>query len=564
MNSTEIGTIFLDPNHCIRLFTPAAAQMFNLLPQDIGRDIKHITYRVRGDDILHAIEEVGNSGTVAEINVAGPNGKSYLRRVKPYLDESRTIAGIVMTFVDVSDLISTQRQLRLSEFAVNNSSACTYWAEKDGRLIRANAAAGSLLGYSPETMLSMRVHEIHPWLSGTAWQTHWNELFERRQMRMETELRHRDGHVFPVEMDMNYFSFEGEEYWFVFVRDITERRRVERILARSEQLFRSTFRLATVGILLVTLDGQVAEANERFCNFLGYTADQIVNRSLFDIMHEDDRAAEEVLLAKARVRDLHEYEFDRRFVRRDGRIVWGQIHGTGAVVEGIDGSEPRLLRVVVDITDRRRIADALKESEDSLIEKETLLKEIHHRVKNNLQLISSLLRLQSDHFQDADQPALRECEQRVKAMALIHEKLYQAKSLARVDFAEYLGSLTTMLIHAYGTAHRVTIILDVPPVELTVDIAIPMALMLNELIANSLKHAFPGDRIGQIRIALHDDDGVGFPTDFRMEQSTSLGLHLVRILTDQLHARLAVGRSMGRTEFRVTFEQPIMTRRSFS
>lgn len=698
MNSTEIGTIFLDRNHCIRLFTPSAAQMFNLLPQDIGRDIKHITYRVRGDDIFHAIEVVGNAGNDREISVVAPNGKSYLRRVKPYLDEARAIAGIVLTFVDVSDLITTQRQLRLTEFAVNNSSSPTYWAEKDGRIIRVNTAASELLGFSPETMLSMNVHEIHPWLSGTAWQTHWNELLERQHMRMETELRHRDGRIFPVEMDLNYFSFEGEEYWFVFVRDITERRRVERLLARSEQLFRSTFMLATVGIVLVTLDGQVAEANERFCNFLGYEPEQIVNRSLFDIIHEDDRLAEEQLLAKARVRNLREYEFDRRFVRSDGRVVWGQIHGTGAVVEGLDGSEPRLLRVVVDITDRKRIADALQESEersrllienapeavimvdpagvvmlinskaeelfgyarddvvgqpeamlipdrcreecsrlngeifggsnssslsleshmnavrkgggefpvemrasrismggktyifkmisdvsrrmsddrvmkDSLIEKETLLKEIHHRVKNNLQLISSLLRLQSDHFQNADHPELRECEQRVKAMALIHEKLYQAKSLARVDFAEYISSLTTMLIHAYGTGRRVSIVLDVPPIELGVDVAIPMALMLNELIANSLKHGFPGDRAGKIGISLHednsgfmelviDDDGVGFPADFSMEQSTSLGLHLVRILAGQLHARLTVGKA-GRTEFRITFEQPIMTRRSF-
>jgi two-component system CheB/CheR fusion protein len=698
MNSTEIGTIFLDRNHCIRLFTPAAAQMFNLLPQDIGRDIKHITYRVRGDDIFHAIEVVGNAGNDREISVVAPNGKSYLRRVKPYLDESRAIAGIVLTFVDVSDLITTQRQLRLTEFAVNNSSSPTYWAEKDGRIIRVNAAASELLGFSPETLLSMNVHEIHPWLSGAAWQVHWNQLRDRQQMHMDTELRHRDGRIFPVEMDLNYFSFEGEEYWFVFVRDITERRRVERILARSEQLFRSTFMLATVGIVLVTLDGQVAEANERFCKFLGYEPEQIVNRSLFDIIHEDDRLAEQDLLAKARVRDLREYEFDRRFIRRDGRVVWGQIHGTGAVVEGLDGSEPRLLRVVVDITDRKRIADALKESEersrllienapqavvmvdpdgevmlinskaeelfgyarddvvgqseavlipdrcreecsrlnrdifgeanaapvslerqmtalrkggaefpiemraskismggksyifkmisdvsrrmsddramkDSLIEKETLLKEIHHRVKNNLQLISSLLRLQSDHFQNADHPALRECEQRVKAMALIHEKLYQAKSLARVDFAEYLTSLTTMLIHAYGTGRRVIIALDVPPIELGVDAAIPMALMLNELIANSLKHGFPGDRAGKIGISLREDhaglmellisdDGVGFPADFSMEQSTSLGLHLVRILAGQLHARLSVGNT-GRTEFRITFEKPIMTGRSF-
>jgi two-component sensor histidine kinase len=184
----------------------------------------------------------------------------------------------------------------------------------------------------------------------------------------------------------------------------------------------------------------------------------------------------------------------------------------------------------------------------SLREKEALLKEIHHRVKNNMQVISSLLHMQAEQLGDhTSSLAFRESEERVHAMALIHEKLYKANDLSNVDFADYVDTLASDLLHAYRTGPgRVTIrtVVTVPPLD--IERAIPLGLILNELISNALKHAYPGGRSGEILVRLvvaevgHQtlevrDDGIGLPPDFDARKAKSLGLQIVDSLCRQLH-----------------------------
>ena len=201
----------------------------------------------------------------------------------------------------------------------------------------------------------------------------------------------------------------------------------------------------------------------------------------------------------------------------------------------------------------------------SLAEKEVLLKEIHHRVKNNLQIVSSLLNLQELQIKDARvADVLRDSQNRVRSMALIHERLYRAPDLARVDFAEYIRGLATHLWQSYS-AHAKHIALDlaVAPLSLAVDTAIPCGLILNELISNALKHAFPGERGGAVKIQLAvdeqqrvvlcvADDGVGLPRDLDVTQTGSLGLSLVNTLVSQIGGTLAFELGQG-TIWRITF-----------
>jgi len=208
-----------------------------------------------------------------------------------------------------------------------------------------------------------------------------------------------------------------------------------------------------------------------------------------------------------------------------------------------------------------------KRLQAALEEKEILLREVHHRVKNNLQVIASLLDLQADTLPDPRlHAAVEDSQQRIQAMALIHESLYQGVDLARVNAADYLHRLSTRLFEAYGAAERIALQLEANAVRLEVNTAIPCGLILNELLSNALKYAFPDGRAGEVHIALRQacpdtcvlmvrDTGVGFPEDIDFRHTNSLGWQLICVLTEQLGGSIALERDNG-TTVRVTFPLP--------
>jgi len=216
-----------------------------------------------------------------------------------------------------------------------------------------------------------------------------------------------------------------------------------------------------------------------------------------------------------------------------------------------------------DITDRKRAEEQIKAS---LTEKEVLLKEIHHRVKNNLQIISSLLSLQARQMGNGKPLQMfQDSQNRLKAMALIHERLYQSPDLAQIDFANYARGLAEYLLGTYQVdGHRIHLDLQVEPVPMTVDMAIPCALTINELVSNSLKYAFPDRFDGEIGIGLSPvgedclrlvvrDNGVGLAPDLDLNKSKSLGLKLVRSLTEQLNGTLTHTSNSEGTSFEILF-----------
>jgi len=234
------------------------------------------------------------------------------------------------------------------------------------------------------------------------------------------------------------------------------------------------------------------------------------------------------------------------------------------------------VNVLVDISDRERTEQALRDHESRLTlalrEKEVLLKEIHHRVKNNLQVICSLLSLQGDRLEDAALRAVfQESEQRIATMALIHETLYQVSDMASFHLAPYVQRLSEILLRAYdGEACRVTLTTHLEAVTLPLDSAVPCGLILHELLSNALKHAFPDGQAGAITLDLHAtpdqhvtlrviDTGVGMPEGFDVGQTDSVGLQLVCALTEQLGGTISVARHGG-TTFTLTFPVPATQR----
>lgn len=262
--------------------------------------------------------------------------------------------------------------------------------------------------------------------------------------------------------------------------------------------------------------------------------------------------------AAAHGEEIRDVEVD--VVYQDGRTV--QLLESASPLFDEAGQVRGCIGTYIDITERRSMEAQLRAT---LHEKEVLLREVHHRVKNNLQVVSSLLDLQADV---AEEPRVRavfeESQDRIQAMALIHESLYQSDTLTNIDAAAYLRNLSQRLFDASrAPGSHIALTLETQSVMLPPQTAIPFGLLLNELLSNALKHAFPGDRAGTIHIALRQetlgqcvltvrDTGVGFPEGLNIHQADSLGLQLVGLLTEQLGGTVALARDGG-TIFTITF-----------
>jgi PAS domain S-box-containing protein len=257
--------------------------------------------------------------------------------------------------------------------------------------------------------------------------------------------------------------------------------------------------------------------------------------------------------------------YETTVVNKEGNSLL--VRGSSAPIRDADGKIIGSIEMLRDITLEKKAENMIKES---LKEKEVLLREIHHRVKNNLQIISSLLNLQSGYVKDRDALGMfRESQNRIKSMALIHEKLYLSKDLAKIDFAEYIRSLTNNLFHSYGAYKNETALeTEIEHVSLDIDTAIPCGLIINELVSNSLKYAFPNGRKGKIWIKMKcsynedgklytlivGDNGIGIPEHIEFKNTETLGLLLVNTLVCQIGGSIELDRE-NKTEFRISFNE---------
>ena len=277
----------------------------------------------------------------------------------------------------------------------------------------------------------------------------------------------------------------------------------------------------------------------------------------FDAVHPDDRDTVRTALARTMEQD-EPYEPDYRSVWPDESIHY--ITARGRLVRDSAGKPLKIYGIIWDISSRKLAEEALQAS---LKEKETLLKEIHHRVKNNLQVMSSLLNMQCQHLDDPTAlDALKVSMHRIKTMALIHDKLYRSENLSSIYFPGYASDLAHDLISTYALSKDIVLNLDIDPVSLDIDTAIPLGLIINELVSNALKHAFKGEEAGMITIGLYtenthatlvvSDTGAGFPDEVDFMKTESMGMQLVVTLVEQLEGTIELKRNKG-TEFTISF-----------
>jgi PAS domain S-box-containing protein len=382
--------------------------------------------------------------------------------------------------------------------------------------------------------------------------------------------KRREGTTFSIEMTSTALELGGEQRFVLVVRDVTERDRAEAERRKAEARFRSLVEQ----IPAVTFMGSLNEDKNEFYvspqieALLGFSQEEWLSDPFlwFNQLHPEDRAYCNQEFARGCVTG-GPFRAEFRALTRDGQVVW--VHGEAHVVRDEDGRPLFIQGVAYDITESKRAEQVVRASAEqlkaSLEEKEVLLKEIHHRVKNNLQVISSLLKLQATHIEDPSALEMfNESRNRIQSMALVHEKLYQSAYLSRVDFGEYARSLSALLIRSYGAkAAQITLKTEIEDVSLSVDLSVPLGLIINELVSNCLKYAFPGGRRGEVRIEIHRiednrirllvaDNGIGLPADFDFRKTETLGMQLVRTLTGQIGGSIELKSDPG-TEFRISF-----------
>lgn len=389
-----------------------------------------------------------------------------------------------------------------------------------------------------------------------------------------------------VEVSAIPIEFDGEPAVLVMFRDVTERRKVESVLRESEARYRALFDDSPTPLweedfseVAAYLDGLLAGGVTDLRAYLHEHPEAVaaaaakvrilsVNQSALDMY--EARSASELLRGLPQLFGPETFDVFREelFAFLDGRTTYegetrtrtlgGRPNDASFRLNVVSGHERDWSRVVVSVFDLTRHKAAEKQIRSSLREKEVLLKEVHHRVKNNLQVISSLLSLQAQHLAD---PAARamfgESQGRVRSIALVHEKLYQARDLSHIRFDEYTRELVEDLLHSLGGPGRsIDARIDVDGVTMAVTTAIPCGLIVNELVTNSLKHAFPPPRGGTIRVGLRacgddrlelivEDDGTGLPAGLDPRRTSSLGLDLVYTFAQQLEADVTVRRGCG-------------------
>lgn len=336
-----------------------------------------------------------------------------------------------------------------------------------------------------------------------------------------------------------------------------KRKRAEAELKSTKEKLESFINNTSDAIIIFDLEGKVIQVNNGFEEIYGWTSGEVVGLELptipAGIKKETLKLLDEVKTGKV----LTAFETTRQ--RKGGSIF--DVSATISPIKDHDGTIVAFAGISRDITERKK---AEEQTRCSLKEKETLLREIHHRVKNNMQVISSLLRLQSKFIKDRDDIEIfKDSENRISSMSLVHEKLYQSRDFTKIDFNVYISDLVKSLFHSYG-ANNVVPVINVDNVSLGIESAIPCGLIINELVTNALKYAFPNGKRGEIKIFLgyegEDivlniyDNGVGIPENIDFDKTGTLGLHLVKILVEnQLQGEIHLDRTEG-TDFLIKFK----------
>jgi PAS domain S-box-containing protein len=517
--------------------------------------------------------------------------RDFIFHKATYADDSGEVAGVVGVMLDITERKAAEKIFRKSEeryrIAAEKTGQLVYDYDVESGKIDWAGAISQITGYSPEEFRQVNlegwIENVHEDDKKKAWEAHEKCMKTGGKYFEEYRFRKKDGTFFHAEDSSIYLLDENSHMHRIVgvIKDITEVKLSSEKLKESEERYRS-FMKNFRGIAFqegldpipILVEGIVEEIT-------GYRKEDIISGKVdwYQIVLPEDRKKlfenREELINNQLLLMEHEY----RIRHRNGKIKW--VREVIQNVPDAKGKKRILQGSVYDITKQ-------KEAEESLTKVEEIRKkEIHHRIKNNLQVISSLLGLQAERFNEKDVlEAFRESQNRVAAMAIIHEELYQSRNNETLDFSAYLQKLTVDLFNSYTVRKDdIKLQLDIEETFLGMDTAVPLGIIVNELVSNSLKHAFPPGTGGEIRIKLCrtednkninnstnnidskssidkrdqyklvvSDNGLGFPENIDFRNTNSLGLQLVNILVEQLNGTIKLEKSVG-TGYEILFKE---------
>lgn len=408
----------------------------------------------------------------------------------------------------------------------------------------------SLLDYSPAYQADNRP-------SSTEIQNYIKTALSGKPRNFEWKCKSELGSEIYTHISLNRIDIKDNVYLQAIVHDITEQREIEAENKRNSELFKQLFNNMPAGIVTVDLENKILMTNEGFRNMFGYANEEAIGKDVDELIVPEKYQFEGPILSQAALQgDTFQIETVRK--HKNGQLIPVLLYG---VVVKIGDKPLALFGIYIDISER---LDNEKKVRRALKEKETLLAEIHHRVKNNLAVISGLLELQLGSSDDQIvRDVLNESQSRIQSIALIHEKLYHSETLSNIAFDEYVRDLIRTIAKTYyKNNNEISFDILTDRVFLSINQAIPCALILNELIVNIYKHAFRGRAKGNVIIQLHNehknislivqDDGCGIPEDFNFKKPKSLGMKLINTLTRQLNGESRIENKNG-TRFALNF-----------
>jgi PAS domain S-box-containing protein len=436
----------------------------------------------------------------------------------------------------------------------------TYEEGDNSKFIDMNVATIKLSGYSREELLMMDATDLVVGDYRTYAPLVRNALEKFGSLLFPIYVRHKNGTQIFVEVNTHLFEYEHKQYMMSIIRDMSARKEIEEKLLQSEQMLMSVINTIPQSVFWKNEESKYLGCNISFAKSVGYDRpDEIIGLTDYEMNITEEEAR--LFIAE-----------DQEIMQKNQPILNKQYYISGPKgkrwilvtkmpLRNDDGDSIGVIGVFEDISDKLAADKKLKES---LKEKEILLREIHHRVKNNLQIISSLLTLQSRFVTDQDiLHFFKDFQQRIKSLALIHDNLYRAEDLANFRISTYIENLVQNLFRSYQTSpDRIGFSMQIADIPVSLNQAILCGLIVNEVVSNSLKYAFPDNRSGILEIKLEDqtdrvflsikDNGIGLPENIDTDHTPSVGLELVGLLTDQLKGKLTIIRNNG-TEFQFNF-----------
>ena len=481
----------------------------------------------------------------------------------------------VILFRDITSRKEAEQIAKKSEERYKRLSEASFEGiliHQDGQIVDSNQVCSDLFGYTKEELMTMQAYEL-----GAEDDRNYlrDQVLKKVQDPYEARGQRKDGTIFFCELRAKEFYYDTDKKArVVAIRDISRRKDFETVMRQANADYETLISQSPDGLFIINENGIILFANPSAYQILGVKQfKDIQNRPILDFVLPQYHIA---------VRERHDLlndGYDIPFMKMDAKRLDGSIVEVEYKPVSIDYRGKKAILVVYhDIEYQEQLArekmrfqiaeETNKALKQSLAEKEVLLKEVHHRVKNNLQVISSILNLQSSYTDDPRTiELLKESQNRIKSMSFIHESLYQTKNFAGVNFKEYVHNLCNNLLFSYyPKGKRVFIEQEIADVHLNLDTSIPCGLIINELISNSLKYAFVNQEEGTIHIVVKggtkkekdlvtitvNDNGPGLPKGLDFEDSPSLGLQLVTVLTKQLNGKITLDNSKG-AKYTLTF-----------